>query len=51
MQDRGLYERILGLPDPWHVTEVALRDEAREVAVEVALRASSVWRVRSAGRR
>lgn len=42
MQDRGLYERILGLPDPWHVTDVELRDEAREVVVDVALRGSPV---------
>ena len=38
MRDRRLYERILGLPEPWHVTDVELRDDAREVIVEVALR-------------
>lgn len=42
MQDRGLYERILGLPEPWHVIDVELRDEAREVVVQVAQRDSAV---------
>lgn len=41
MQDRGLYERILGLPEPWHVVGVELRDGAAEVHVEVALRTGS----------
>jgi transposase len=38
MRDRGLYERILGLPEPWHVTDVEVRDEAKEVIVQVGLR-------------
>ena len=38
MHDRRLYERILGLPEPWHVQDVELRDEAREVIVQVRLR-------------
>ena len=42
MRDRGLYERILGLPEPWHVIDVELRDEALEVVVEVGLRGSAV---------
>ena len=37
MRDRRLYERILGLPDPWHVEDVELRDETREVIVRVGL--------------
>jgi transposase len=42
MRDRGLYERILGLPEPWQVVDVDLQDEAREVVVEVAMGGSSV---------
>jgi transposase len=38
MRDRGLYEKILGLPAPWHVEDVELRDDTREVIVKVALR-------------
>ena len=40
MRDRGLYEKILGLPAPWQVTGVELREEAHEVIVEVELRGS-----------
>lgn len=35
MRDRGPYERILGLPEPWKVIDVELRD------VEVAMRAAA----------
>lgn len=38
MRDRNLYEQILGLPEPWHVEDVELRDDAREVIVQVGLR-------------
>jgi len=38
MRDRGLHERILGLPAPWHVEDVELREDAREVIVKVGLR-------------
>jgi transposase len=41
MRDVGLYERILGLPEPWQVTDVELRTEAGEVIVEVGLRQRS----------
>jgi len=41
MRDRGLYERILGLREPWYVMDVELRDEAREVVVEVAMRGAA----------
>jgi len=38
MQDRTLYARLLGIEDPWRVTDVTLRlDEAREVVVSVEL--------------
>lgn len=37
MRDRRLYEKILGLPEPWHVTDVDLRLEEGEIIVEVAL--------------
>ena len=38
MRDRSLYERILGLPEPWHVKDVELRQEAGEIIIEVELR-------------
>lgn len=38
MRDRRLYERILGLPEPWYVEDVELRDEPAEVIVQVAIR-------------
>jgi transposase len=41
MRDVRLYERILGLPEPWQVTDVELRTEAGEVIVEVGLSARS----------
>jgi transposase len=38
MQDRTLYARLLGIEEPWRVTDVALRlDEAQEVLVSVEL--------------
>ena len=37
MHDKDLYARILGIQLPWRVTEVALRLEAGEVQVEVAV--------------
>lgn len=41
MRDKRLYERILGLPEPWYVEDVELRDEPAEVIVRVALRRSA----------
>ena len=38
MRDRRLYERILGLPEPWRVSDVQLHVEATEVIVQVAMR-------------
>ena len=38
MSDRGLHERILGLPAPWHVEDVELREDARAVIVKVGTR-------------
>ena len=38
MQDRTLYARLLGIEDPWQVTDVTLRlDEAQQVVVSVEL--------------
>lgn len=36
MNDRKLYEQILGIPQPWYVEEVALRLEQGEIEVRVA---------------
>ena len=38
MRDRSLYAKILGLPEPWHVKNVQLREEAGEIIVHVGLR-------------
>jgi transposase len=35
MNDRKLYEQILGIPQPWYVDEVALRLEQGEIEVHV----------------
>ena len=37
MRDIALYKQILGLPEPWQVTDVRLRDEEQEVIVDVGL--------------
>ncbi len=38
MQDRTLYARLLGIEDPWGVTDVTLRlDEEQAVVVSVAM--------------
>jgi transposase len=37
MRDIALYEQILGLPKPWRVTDVKLRDDEQEVIVHVGL--------------
>ena len=36
MNDRKLYEQILGIPQPWYVEDVALRLEEGEIEVRVA---------------
>lgn len=38
MDDRKLYETILGLAEPWYVAGVALRAEREEIEVQVELR-------------
>lgn len=35
MQDKDLYQQILGLPSPWTVSDVKLDYEAEEVRVHV----------------
>lgn len=37
MRDLQLYERILGLPEPWRVEGVHLREDAGEIVIEVGL--------------
>jgi hypothetical protein len=38
MQDRTLYARLLGIEDPWRVTEVTLRlDEEQAIVVSVEM--------------
>lgn len=42
MEDLQLYQQILGLPAPWHVTKVTLNRAAGELEVEVAC-ADTLW--------
>ena len=42
MQDFQLYQQLLGLTEPWHVTGVRLDLKAKEVEVTVAVR-ESIW--------
>lgn len=37
MDDRRLYQTILGLSEPWFVSEVEVRPEAEEILVHLAL--------------
>jgi hypothetical protein len=37
MQDKELYEKLLGLKAPWFVSEVDLRMEESKVTVKLAL--------------
>lgn len=50
MQDRQLYQQILGLSEPWVVTAVSLRLEAREVEVVVEC-TEQVWGCPECGQR
>jgi|GEM_PF-5888292 len=42
MRDSELYEKILGLFEPWHVEEVAVDRKRLEVVIRVGLRGSVV---------
>jgi transposase len=44
MQDRQLYEQILGIPSPWFVKSVDLKLEQGEVHVHLEHREQAVWR-------
>ena len=45
MQDRNLYARLLGIEDPWRVTDVTLRlDEEHAVVVTVEMDATAILR-------
>ena len=43
MQDRQLYEQILGIESPWSVERVALKLEEGEVHVYLGHTASTTW--------
>jgi transposase len=43
MQDRQLYEQILGIGSPWYVARVDLNLEAGEVRVQLAHHDDAVW--------
>ncbi len=44
MQDRQLYEQILGIPTPWFVERVELKLEEGEVHVHLQHRDNAAWR-------
>jgi len=50
MQDRQLYEQILGIPSPWSVERVELKLEEEEVHVFLEHPQQSVWRCAQCGR-
>lgn len=50
MQDRQLYEQILGIASPWFVDRVELKLEQGEVCVYLAHRDSAVWQCPECGR-
>lgn len=50
MKSKDLYERLLGLGDPWQVKDVAMDVESRTVEVRVECREKTVW-VSEDGRR
>lgn len=49
MQDRQLYEQILGIASPWYVARVDLNLEAGEVRVQLAHHAGATWRCAQCG--
>ena len=50
MQDRQLYEQILGITAPWHVDRVELKLDAGQVHVHLAHKADVVWSCAECGR-
>lgn len=50
MQDTQLYQQLLGLVRPWHVTRVSLKREERSIEVEVACD-EEVWACPECGQR
>lgn len=50
MDDRRLYQTILGLTEPWYVSEVEVRAEAEEVVVRLALPADAPLSCPACGR-
>lgn len=50
MQDRQLYEQILGIASPWYVADVELKLEAGEVRVQLAHRDDASWTCPECGR-
>jgi transposase len=50
MQDRQLYEQILGIASPWYVDRVELKLDQGEVRVYLAHRADAVWSCPECGR-
>ena len=49
MQDRQLYEQILGIGEPWHVARVELQLTQGEVHVYLEHRGGAVWRCAECG--
>jgi transposase len=43
MEDRKLFEQMLGLQEPWRVKDVVLNMKEQRVVVEVEVKAGTVW--------
>ena len=50
MQDRQLYQQILGIASPWFVDDVELRVEAEEVQVHLKHHQDAAWHCPECGR-
>jgi transposase len=50
MQDRQLYQQILGISSPWFVERVELREEREEVVVHLRHERDAVWTCAECGR-
>lgn len=51
MNDISLYQQILGVTSPWHVTGVRLETKDKTIEVELSLKGDELWACPTCGRR